>query len=408
MKECVFTICAKNYLAQTLALRESFQKYNASVDFYIFLADLCDDKLKSEIPNLIPLDCTIVPKWEEMAFKYTVLEFSVSLKPFCTRYLLNQYDKIIYLDSDMYVTSSLGVIFEWLNKYDMVITPHYNHIAVDFNGAVSEDMLSFVGIYNMGFFAIKNSKTSNEIIKWWMKRLEDKCYVDRHTAQHVDQRWIDFLPAFLPNDILITHHHGCNAAIWNLHERELIFNNGSFLIKDLVTNDTKELLFFHFSGFDPFNQKIINRRHPKYNVEVYPSFSPLIKEYVNKIYFHNYDKYSKQKYAFNYFANNKQILPINRRICRTLLSNNIVIENPFSETGMLYRQFRKNHLISHEDNGLVKNDIKKNKNFKVLNFFLKMILFILGVDKYSRFLNALRHISRYEYQDFLFEDSNKE
>jgi hypothetical protein len=413
MNKCVFTICAKNYLAQALTLKESFQRYNDEIDFYIFLADLCDDQLRKEIQNLIILDCAIIPKWKEMAFKYDVIEFSTSIKPFCINYLFDKYEKIIYLDPDIYVTASLNIVFNWLNDKDMVITPHYNHIAIEYSGAVSENALSFVGIYNLGFMAIKNSEKGIEIIKWWMKRLEDNCYIDRNTAQHVDQRWIDFLPAFFTDDILISHHQGCNVAIWNIHERELILKNGTYLVRDLVKNDIKELLFFHFSGFDPFNKKIFNRRHPEYNIEVYPSFIPIIEEYVNKIYSNNYDVFSKQKYAFDYFTNDIKILPINRRIYRTLLHNHIAIEDLFSDTGTLYKQFKKKNLISHEKNSIKKNEkyqsdqIYRKKKIKTLNLFLRLIFYILGIDKYSLFLRALRSISWYENQYFLYEDTNE-
>jgi lipopolysaccharide biosynthesis glycosyltransferase len=408
MKYCVFTICAKNYLAQTLTLKESLEKHNPSVDFYIFLADLCDDEIISKISNLIMLDKKIIPKWEEMAFKYTVLEFSVSLKPFCAGYLLEKYEKIIYLDSDIYVTSSLGIIFDWLDNKDVILTPHCNHITPEYTGAVEEDILSFVGIYNAGFFAVRNSRKGFEIITWWMNRLENKCYVDRQTAQHVDQRWLDFLPACFPDDVLITHHQGCNVAIWNLHERELIYQDNKYYIRDKMLNNVEDLLFFHFSGFDPFNKNVINRRHPQYNTTVFPSFIPLIEEYIAKIYANNYNYYSKLKYSFNHFSNGKLILPINRRICRTLLDDNY-IEHPFSSESPLYKGFKESRLISSKKNiysGNIFDNIEyKNKKMKILYFFFKIIFYLFGIDKYSHFLNVIQRLARYENQTFLYRNA---
>lgn len=45
MKQCAFTICAKNYLAQAITLRESFKRHNKE-EFFIFLSD---DKDKEDL-----------------------------------------------------------------------------------------------------------------------------------------------------------------------------------------------------------------------------------------------------------------------------------------------------------------------------------------------------------------------
>ena len=133
-KKCAFSICSKNYLSQAFTLRESFIKYNPGIDFHIFLADEYDAKLLDEYKFIIQLSNEIVPGWEDMAFKYDVIEFNTSIKPFCIDYLLKKYERVIYLDPDIYVVSSLDTIYEMLNDKDFVITPHFNHIEINFTG----------------------------------------------------------------------------------------------------------------------------------------------------------------------------------------------------------------------------------------------------------------------------------
>lgn len=401
----IFTICAKNYLAQALTLKKSAEQHNPQVDFFIFLAD----KKTEDISNLdvIELDDSWLLGWESLAFKYNVIEFSTSIKPFCFGKLFKSgYDKVIYLDPDIYVTDNLSYIFDSLDQKSMMITPHYNHIETVFTGAVSEEELLFVGIYNLGFGAIKNNVVGNKIIDWWQNRLFDKCYADKEDSLHVDQRWIDFLPAFFPNDIYISHHPGVNIAIWNLHERELIIDEGRYIIKDLETNNKYPLLFFHFSGFDPYNTKVINRRHPKYNTHIFPSFVPIIEDYTKNVYENNYDFYSGLKYSFNRFSNQKVIIPLHRRLFRRYLEENRVSLNPFDSKALFYQLLESHNLILDGDvdfNLGIKREtkIEVSKIDYIFNKAVKIFIFLFGVKRYYFLIKYIRMKTRLENQDFI-------
>ncbi|WP_159745237.1 glycosyltransferase, partial [Chryseobacterium sp. 8AT] len=340
----IFTICAKNYLAQALTLKESVLKHNPEIDFYLFLADEKTENIKDV--NVVELDDSWISDWKGMAFKYNVIEFATSIKPFCFNKLFNEgFDKVIYLDPDIFVTDDLVSIYDDLQKYSMVITPHYNHIETNYTGAVTEEELLFVGIYNLGFGAIKNNHVGRQIVEWWMDRLSNKCFADKEDALHVDQRWIDFLPGFFPAEIKISHHPGINIAIWNLHERELKIENGKYVIEDLRTKEKYSLLFFHFSGFDPYNRTVINRRHPKYNINIFPSFIPIINTYSDLVNKMSYDFFSKLKYSFNNFNNGEVIIPLHRRLFRVYSEKNEVDFNPFTPENLFYEILKSKRLI---------------------------------------------------------------
>jgi hypothetical protein len=352
------------------------------------------------------VDGSIVSKFEEMAFKYTVQEFSVSLKPFCANYLFNDYDQILYLDSDMYVVSSLTTVFNWLNDRSFIITPHRIHLSCEFNIDDKDEELLRGGIYNMGFFAVKKSEIGLKIIQWWMKKLEDKCYNDMQKSLFVDQRWIDILPSAYPDDILITHHQGCNMAIWNLHERELFIEDNKYCVRDTSTNDVKFLLFFHFSGYNPYDKNIIDQKRPEYSIAIFPFIAPLVDEYANLLLKNEYDKHSKEIYGFNYFSNGDKISVLNRRIYGVLIKNKNIY-SPFSDKGMLYKQFKKRKMISKNKKYLISytyDESKKGDSVKIFNFFLKWCFYILNIDRYQHFLNALKIISDYDSQIFLYKN----
>ena len=414
MKNAAFTICAKNYLAQAFTLRKSFQKQNPNCDFFIFLSDDLKE-LTDESKNFVLLDDSWIPNWKQMAFKYNVIEFSTSIKPFCFRKLFNEdYEKVIYLDPDIYVTHPLDEIYEYLDNKSIVLTPHYCNIQTEYTGSITEEEILFVGIYNLGFTAISNNLTGNKIIDWWMNRLANKCYADKFDALHVDQKWMDFIPAFFPDETLITHNMGINPAIWNLHERELIIDQkGNYKIINLGSKELFPLLFFHFSGFDPFKPKLINRRHPDYNTDIYPSYIPLFAEYVNGIYENGYEKYSKMSYSFNAFEDGENILPLYRRLFR-IFETKFSQSNPFAGEGQFFIELKNKKLLTgiktNNFSTYTDNDRKnKGKFAKLITTLFKVLKSIIGVRYYFSLIVFLNDFTRFEKQGFLLkrDDQNK-
>lgn len=407
MKNVAFTICAKNYLAQAFTLKESFKIKNPNCDFFIFLSDDLGE-LTGESTEFILLDDSWISNWKQMAFKYNVIEFSTSIKPFCFNKLFKDgYEKVIYLDPDIYVTNPLDEIYGYLDQKSIVLTPHYCNIQTEYSGSITEEEILFVGIYNLGFTAVSNNLTGNKIIDWWMNRLADKCYADKFDALHVDQKWMDFIPAFFPNDSLITHHMGINPAIWNLHERELVINqNEEFQIKNIETQKLFPLLFFHFSGFDPFKPKLINRRHPKYNTDVYPSYIPLFDEYIKSIYDTGYERFSKMSYSFNSFSNGENIIPLHRRLFRSY-DKNICID-PFNVNENFYNVLKKNRLLTGAKfNSFSTNSAnersKKGTFEKLVIKSMIIIKTLIGIRYYQSFLFLLNDFTRLERQNVLLK-----
>lgn len=409
---CAFTICAKNYLAQALTLRESFLKHDPSLNFFIFLADKIDGV--EDVDGVVALDKSWIPDWVNMAFKYDVIEFNTSIKPFCFGKLFKEgYEKVIYLDPDIYVTRPLDYIYECLNNKSVVLTPHYCDIEEHFDGAVSEETFNKVGIYNLGFCALKNDKVGQEIAKWWQNRLQYKCYSQSSEGLFVDQKWMDYIPGFFPDATCVSSHHGMNVAIWNLHERELFIDEKQgYMIRRKKTGDEFPLLFFHFSGFDPFETTIINRRHPQFNVTTYPSFKPIIEEYRERVYANGYDRFSKMIYGFNHYFDDSVITPLQRRMFRVYLNDHKVEFNPFEINTPFYKILKNSRLLlkaSTKQNGFVsytKEEKNKGKKLedKVVKPMLRLALRVLGAERYAMLIRLFTLAGDKEYHSFLMEE----
>lgn len=404
-KEVIFTVCARNYLAQALTLKQSVRKANPETDFLIFIADYHTETGLEE--GVMFLDDSWIPNWKDMAFKYNVIEFSTSIKPFCINYLFQKYEKVMYLDPDIYVVQSLNPIFESLDQKDVVITPHYCEIQEQFTGAVSEEEILFVGIYNLGFLAIRNSEVGKKVINWWMDRLRNKCYADKQDALHVDQKWFDFIPAFFPDNVLISHHFGINIAIWNLHERELRFHDQQYFVLNKVTQEEFPLLFFHFSGFNPLSPRVINRRHPNYNVDSFPTFGPLFEEYTAQVLANGFDRYSNIAYGFNTFSDREKITPLQRRLYREI-SSEIAIRDPFDAADSVYQIFKENKFLtgvkiydSTDSNPNIRHS--RNKEIEKGILFLKGLKKLIGIKYYNYLLVFFSEYHRPERQANLLD-----
>ncbi|WPU95797.1 hypothetical protein SNE25_09735 [Mucilaginibacter sabulilitoris] len=407
MKDVIFTICAKNYLAQALALKTSLKQTNPDRDFYIFIAD--SQGGIEDIEVVFPHESWI-PEWRNMAFKYNVIEYSTSIKPFCIKYLFQNYQKIVFIDPDTYATDSFDQIFDALDTKDIMITPHYSEMQEDYTGAVPEEEILFVGIYNLGFLAIKNSDIGKKIVAWWMNRLEDKCYADKYDALHVDQKWFDFIPAFFPDNVLISHHFGINTAIWNLHERELIAREDKYFVINKVTRNEFPLLFFHFSGFNPKNPTIINRRHPDYNVESFPTFKLLFKAYTDSVLDNDFERFTHIPYGFNTFLDGEKITPLHRRLFREI-GQSIKCKNPFDTKDAMYLILKENKFLTGikiiDSTFSNPNIIRtRDREIKMGISFLKFIKRILGIKYYYYMLVFFGEYHRLERQTLLLKEES--
>lgn len=407
MKEnCAFTICSKNYLAQAITLRNSFIHNNPNLDFYLFLADGVTDDIR--LLDVVELDEEWIPKWKEMAFKYDVIEFNTSIKPFCFKKLFNEgYNKVIYLDPDIYVIKSLSQIYLWLDTYHVVLTPHVCHMELNYTGAQFDGSVLNVGLYNLGFCALRKSEVGLRVTEWWMDRLEKYCYGT--PPLFVDQKWMMFIPLFFPKETLVTKHAGINTAIWNLHERKLIIDEGEYKVID-VLGDEYPLLFFHFSGFDPDVPNVINRRHPEYNIKTYPSFKPIIEEYRSKVFDNGYNKFHSMTYKFVSFNNHLQLTGFHRLLFRRYLELFPNYRgNPFSEKDEFYKILENRKLLiktKSDGKAINRGHIKQSDSIqqKYIIPILKVIKKIVGIKGIMKIRGLANRLSDRNVYNFLLDD----
>jgi len=412
MKNVVFTIVAKNFLPFARTLGDSILKLHKNdIDYFIFLVDETEGLINcdNERYNIIETRSLGIEGFLNMAFRYDVIEFSTSLKPFIIARLFKQgYDKVIYLDPDISVYNSLSTVFDELDKYSMVITPHINHPIENNIYALDEESLLFYGIYNLGFVALKKDKHTLHILDWWMKKLYDSCFNERTRALFVDQKWMNFINAFLGEKVLISRNPGYNMSVWNLHERSFKKINNNYEIIDKA-GDSALLIFYHFSGYHPSNKDFISYKQPSLSFEMFPELKEIFDDYRDRLLVNGAPDDFKIKYTFACFENGENITKLQRRLFNSMLIGGVVFTNPFTVSeGSFYRLLKKNKLLS-KSSGFEPEKIgidqigKFDKKIRITYFLMRLFQRFVGVDRYALFLRFLMRTSKYDSQLFLIK-----
>jgi len=415
MEQCTFTICTKSYIGLAQVLENSIKKYNPTLDFFIFVVDEFNDN--SELPsNILFIKDIFKDKklWDEMSFKYNLVEFCTSLKPFCFDYVLNKlnYKKAIYFDPDILIFSSLNIILDLLDRYSIVLTPHISRIEEKYTGDLYEKTFLYAGSYNLGFCALRNSKNSNKFVSWWHNRLIDKCFINPHDSYFTDQCWIHMLPCFFSSeDLYISSHIGMNLAPWNYFEREILLKDSQLYVKSRRDSEDKlyDLIFVHFSGYD--YKKLIDGIIYQRDILVkeYKDINILLDIYKEVIiaYKENFLKYIGLPYSYNCFEDGTPITLFHRRLYNGILLQGNKYEDLFTtnKEHSFYAQLKKNNLLSSFDVNTYAQNSKESigQKRKRANKFLLFLYKLLGYRRFQMLIRFFENYSQYEKYTFLLD-----
>ena len=288
-EKIIFTTCTAGYMAQAKALGDSILQTNPGYKFCIGLVDKINGRFNIETfspHEIVEVETIAVPAFDDMKSRYSLLELSCALKPWFALYFLHKFSvqEIIYLDTDILATSSFRFLEEQLVHHSILLTPHImSPFPVDGKRPHETGVLK-TGIYNAGFFAVKNDSNGNAFLNWWKDILVDYCYEDSRRGLASDQSWLNFVPLFFKNAEVI-RHPGCNAAYWNLHERTIEKRDDIFFV-----NKEYPLVFFHFSGYSIHHPELLSRHQDRFSMNDNTAVKELYQQYHSKLISNRHDE----------------------------------------------------------------------------------------------------------------------
>ncbi len=415
-KNCAFSICAKNYVPLARLLEESILSKSGDCDFFIIIADEINDSLQKENNELVAKEVFDFDSktWNSLTFKYDVTEFCTFLKPYSFDFFFDKgYEKVCYIDPDIYFYDSFNIILNEFGSYEFLLTPHISYIeynSQDHNQI--EDELRGSGLFNFGFVGLKKSEDTVSFVKWWKRRLYDKCYRDSINYLYTDQVWGNYIVTYFDlSKIKVVKHLGWNIAPWNYSEREIVCQNEKLYVKKRGGNGNFEpVIFVHYSGYNyaalcdgsieqnnnghEYLYKDIDFLFNKYRL-VLSRNQNFLKEGLSK------------KYSYNYYSNGKKVQLFHRRLFRTFLILGIDVGNPFDSCNKeFYVKLNKAKLLY--DNGIEKFGVSSgvagsSNKMRIINKFMRFVYRVLGVKRYITILKLLKGYGQFENQLHLID-----
>ena len=415
---CIFTIVAKNYVGLAQILESSVRQYHPDdVDYHIIIADEAAPTIREALPANVLVAKDIChyteDEWQDMTFKYTLTEFCTAIKPAVFQYFLQKgYRKVVYFDPDIYVFAPLTNIFAALEQHDMVLTPHVANIHPHYQGE-SEWAICVTGIFNLGFCGVSNSGTTEKLMHWWRARLVGQAFCDRTVGSFTDQKWMDWVPAFLGKQLCILRDLGMNLAPWNIFEREIYVNHDDTLwVRPRFDGDANEatpLVFVHFSGYDYkmlLQHVIAHQRMEK--PQEYVDMELATRRYSLALIEHQdtFLAYLSQEYSYGHYDNGRKIENFHRRLYNGLKKEGTVTGNPFGTgDGSFFQTLKRKSMLTKEsiDSLTPQNVSGYDKKVSMLNRLFYLLYKLMGYHRYPLFVKSLHRFTQPENHTFLFK-----
>jgi len=273
MKVLCFTSFTFSYLNRARVLFSTLRRFHPDWELVALITDAPPPGFFLDVEDE-PFDRVVyagelgVPNFRSWLFKHDIVEVCTAVKgPFLLQACQSGADAVVYLDPDTALFGSLAPLEEWLERDDILLTPHLldpndEPLAIEDNDVATLR----TGIFNLGFVAIRTTGEGARFAKWWNDRLLTHCYDDIPRGLFVDQRWCDHVPALF-DKVKVVRDPGYNVASWNLSRRKLaVDKDGRILVNG------HPLRFWHFTKLGEVGDAM-TRRYAGDNFPVYELWS---------------------------------------------------------------------------------------------------------------------------------------
>lgn len=259
------TFFDKNYLSRGIVLYNSLSR--SAKDFTLYV--LCLDEFTADFfkrnaadyPHVKTILINDVEGFDKELYQCktnrTKIEYYFTLSPCLPLYLIKHFNlpHICTLDADILFLSSVQPIFDQLEKYSIIITPHKFSDAI-----ISSEKY---GKYNVSFQVFKHDETGLACLNKWRQQCIDWCcdYYDEANDRFADQKYLDAWPALYQDKLLVLNDSVSGLAAWNLNKYDIQKSGSSF------TSNKQEIIFYHFHNFKILGKNWAAHGFDKYKVK---------------------------------------------------------------------------------------------------------------------------------------------
>ncbi|MBO2944558.1 hypothetical protein JJQ72_11315 [Paenibacillus sp. F411] len=273
------TVITMDYMDQAAVLFQSLAKHQQDYQGFALVidADSVSD-LPADLPyTVVLLEELDIHNLDQMVIYYNAFELCNAVRPSWIKHLMLHYNssKVIYLDSDIYVTSSFDEALSLLDTCLFSFTPHITK-PLPLDGQQPDDLqLLQVGLYNSGFWMFRQHERSLEMLDWLISRFEIYCFDDLSRRMFCDQKLLPMLVHHYAEDFRRLDAPQYNIAHWNMFQRELYREDGRYWV------DGKPVVFVHLSGFKPDQPEVLTHHLHRMSPELLEVIQPLLQEYAS-------------------------------------------------------------------------------------------------------------------------------
>jgi peptidoglycan/xylan/chitin deacetylase (PgdA/CDA1 family)/glycosyltransferase involved in cell wall biosynthesis len=269
----VCTIVSNNYLPKAKVMLESYLEHHPGAQAYLCVVDRPCGTLPGPW-TVVDVDELGIPGFDNMAFRYRVLELNTAVKPFLLSHLRDRYgvERAFYLDPDILVLDRLHGLESALDNHAIVLTPQITE-PVEEGWRAGERAFLRGGVFNLGFLGITLGAETKSFLSWWESRLARFCVDDIPSGLFVDQIWMNLAPCFV-DSVAVVRDPVYNIAWWNLSQRRLRHSRGRWWLNE------HPIGFFHFSSpFAEDGDRITKHRGDDMTLAKRPDLAELFEHY---------------------------------------------------------------------------------------------------------------------------------
>lgn len=251
------TLFDSNYLDKGLVLYDSMKTVMEEFKLYILaMDDRCYEILKQlNLQNIVLIS---LREFEDEELKKIKAERARAEYCWtCTASLIDyvlenfQEEFCTYIDSDLCFYKNPKVLIEEMCAANCSVQIVEHGFGT---GLLAKEKIKGAGRYCVQFNTFKNDVYGREILKTWKQQCRNHCSMA--PGEMGDQKYLsDWAEKY--EKVHVLRHQGGGVAPWNLFRFRSVENQPGVL-RDKKTNETFELIFYHFHHLEYVDEKTVN------------------------------------------------------------------------------------------------------------------------------------------------------